>query len=110
MVRGTRPRMCNCTSGNLEIPGSRGACHRAALRADPLARPGMTCQYWSIEHALPAGVIARILIPLLTSVNAAHGVAPRKYCNGKDYHETGIWHRGAANAGGCLRSLKARAR
>jgi hypothetical protein len=27
---------------NLEIPGSRGACHRAALRADPVARPGMT--------------------------------------------------------------------
>src|SRR5712691_5707098 len=27
---------------NLEIPGSRGACHRAALCADPLARPGMT--------------------------------------------------------------------
>jgi hypothetical protein len=26
----------------LWIPGSRGACHRAALRADPLARPGMT--------------------------------------------------------------------
>jgi hypothetical protein len=24
------------------LPGSRGACHRAALRADPLARPGMT--------------------------------------------------------------------
>jgi hypothetical protein len=22
MVRGTRPQMCNCTSGNLEIPGS----------------------------------------------------------------------------------------
>src|SRR5450755_4575061 len=42
MVRRTRPQMCNCTSGNLEIPGSRGACHWAALRADPLARPGMT--------------------------------------------------------------------
>src|SRR5258707_4460008 len=26
----------------LWIPGSRGACHRAALCADPLARPGMT--------------------------------------------------------------------
>ncbi len=26
----------------LWIPGSCGACHRAALRADPLARPGMT--------------------------------------------------------------------
>ena len=24
------------------IPGSRGACHRAALCADPVARPGMT--------------------------------------------------------------------
>jgi hypothetical protein len=24
------------------IPGSCGACHRAALCADPLARPGMT--------------------------------------------------------------------
>src|SRR6202140_2346345 len=34
--------MCNCTSGNLEIPGSSGACHRAALCADPVARPGMT--------------------------------------------------------------------
>jgi hypothetical protein len=22
MVRSTRPQMCNCTSGNLEIPGS----------------------------------------------------------------------------------------
>ncbi len=31
--------MCNCTSGNLEIPGSRGACHRLAQSADPLARP-----------------------------------------------------------------------
>src|SRR5437879_9201597 len=30
MVRRTRPQMCNCTSGNLEIPGSR------------FARPGMT--------------------------------------------------------------------
>src|ERR1700675_3384621 len=29
-------------SKSLEIPGSRGACHRAAQRADPLARPGMT--------------------------------------------------------------------
>src|SRR5260370_32857126 len=26
----------------LWIPGSRGACHRAAQSADPLARPGMT--------------------------------------------------------------------
>src|SRR5882757_4397663 len=26
----------------LEIPGLRGACHRAALCADPLAHPGMT--------------------------------------------------------------------
>src|SRR6266581_9725829 len=48
--------MCNCTSWMrhlaqarnpysrswLWIPGSRGACHRAALCADPLARPGMT--------------------------------------------------------------------
>src|SRR5260370_30607659 len=32
MVRRTRPQMCNCTSGNLEIPGSR------------FARPGMTEQ------------------------------------------------------------------
>src|SRR5450755_1395681 len=30
MVRRTRPQMCNCTSGTLEIPGSR------------FARPGMT--------------------------------------------------------------------
>src|SRR6266403_3716642 len=30
MVRRTRPQMCNCTSGNLEIPGSH------------FARPGMT--------------------------------------------------------------------
>src|SRR5882672_7531920 len=29
---------------HLWIPGSRGACHRAALCADPLARPGMTSQ------------------------------------------------------------------
>src|SRR5450432_1812560 len=35
-------RCAICASGNLEIPGSRGACHRAALCADPLARPGMT--------------------------------------------------------------------
>jgi hypothetical protein len=48
--------MCKCTSWMrhlaqarhlyspswLWIPGSRGACHRAALCADPLARPGMT--------------------------------------------------------------------
>src|ERR1700719_4004561 len=34
--------MRNCASGNREIPGSRGACHRAALCADPLACPGMT--------------------------------------------------------------------
>src|SRR5258708_23154875 len=27
---------------NLEIPGACGGCHRAALSADPLARPGMT--------------------------------------------------------------------
>jgi len=27
---------------NLEVPGSCGACHRAALRADPLALPGTT--------------------------------------------------------------------
>jgi hypothetical protein len=40
----TRPQMCNCTSGNLEIPGSRGACHRARIRANPLARPGMTVE------------------------------------------------------------------
>src|SRR6185437_2523695 len=26
------------------IPGSRGACHRAALCADPVARPGMTTE------------------------------------------------------------------
>jgi hypothetical protein len=25
MVRRTRPQMCNCASGNLEIPGSRSA-------------------------------------------------------------------------------------
>jgi hypothetical protein len=25
----TRPQMCNCTSGNPRIPGSREACHRA---------------------------------------------------------------------------------
>src|SRR6202035_1749005 len=30
MVRRTRPQMCNCTSGNLEIPGPR------------FTRPGMT--------------------------------------------------------------------
>src|SRR5258706_8215589 len=33
MVRRTRPQMCNCTSANLEIPGSR------------FARPGMTEQF-----------------------------------------------------------------
>jgi hypothetical protein len=37
-------------SRNLEIPGSRGACHRAAQSADPLARPGMTVQ----THAVAA--------------------------------------------------------
>ena len=35
MVRGTRPQTCNCTSGNLEIPGSR------------FARPGMTLRVTS---------------------------------------------------------------
>src|SRR5689334_16504575 len=35
----------------LQIPGSRGACHRAALRADPLARPGMTARI--VENITP---------------------------------------------------------
>src|SRR6266404_2420997 len=40
---------------NLEIPGSRGACHRAALSADPLARPGMTLPVSSLR---PTATIA----------------------------------------------------
>src|SRR6202023_4263987 len=32
------------SSAGLWIPGSCGACHRAALCADPLARPAMTAQ------------------------------------------------------------------
>ncbi len=39
MVRRTRPQMCNCTSGNLEIPGSR------------VARPGMTLRVTSAASA-----------------------------------------------------------
>src|SRR5437868_663404 len=42
MVRRTRPQMCNCTSGNLEIPGSRRSLSSGAHSRDPLARPGMT--------------------------------------------------------------------
>src|ERR1700687_3908460 len=42
MVRRTRPQMCNCTSGNLEIPGSRRSLSSGRACADPLARPGMT--------------------------------------------------------------------
>jgi hypothetical protein len=34
----------------LWIPGSRGACHRAALCADPLARPGMTVHKLHLHH------------------------------------------------------------
>jgi hypothetical protein len=37
--RRREPQMCNCTSGNLEIRVRCGACHRAALCADPLASP-----------------------------------------------------------------------
>src|SRR6266513_5564906 len=39
MVRRTRPQMCNCTSGNLEIPGSRRSLSSGAHSRDPLARP-----------------------------------------------------------------------
>src|SRR6266404_7770612 len=42
IVRRTRPQMCNCTSGNLEIPGSRRSLSSGAHSRDPLARPGMT--------------------------------------------------------------------
>src|SRR5712672_2339258 len=38
----------------LWIPGSRGACHRAALCADPLARPGMTGLNSQIHHHVVA--------------------------------------------------------
>src|SRR6266436_5365940 len=39
----------------LWIPGSRGACHRAAPCADPLARPGMTPFVPGIHALKPAG-------------------------------------------------------
>src|SRR6266446_10533678 len=42
VVRRTRPQMCSCTSGNLEIPGSRRSLSSGAHSRDPLARPGMT--------------------------------------------------------------------
>src|SRR5947207_12042990 len=35
MVRRTRPQMCNCTSGNLEIPGSMPASPRNDVPRNP---------------------------------------------------------------------------
>src|SRR6202043_3865037 len=40
MVRRTRPQMCNCTSGNLEIP----RCAIAHLRFASSTRPGITAK------------------------------------------------------------------
>jgi hypothetical protein len=40
----------------LWIPGSRGACHRAALCADPLARPGMTAFFKERSSRLSTGI------------------------------------------------------
>jgi hypothetical protein len=50
-----RAMTCNRTSENPQprsgvwIPDSRGACHRVALCADPLAASGMTIQGSSVE-------------------------------------------------------------
>jgi hypothetical protein len=56
-------RISPCAPPLLEIPGSRGACHRAALRADPLARPRMTAERESPRDRdlidLPVGLICR---------------------------------------------------
>jgi glycine/D-amino acid oxidase-like deaminating enzyme len=37
-------------AANLEIPDCRGACHRAALRADPLAASGMAMVRMQRRH------------------------------------------------------------
>src|ERR1700682_2352648 len=52
--------MCNCTSGNLEIPVRRGACHRAALCADPSASPRNDSGAVAISIAI-FGVLADVL-------------------------------------------------
>src|ERR1700694_800677 len=60
MVRRTRPQMCNCTSGNLEIPGS----FRFATR------PGMTKDLSDIGE--PRRALVDIGAQRLSLIGAAH--------------------------------------
>src|ERR1700676_1001101 len=61
MVQRTRPKMCNCTSGNLEIPGS-------------LMRPGMTARNL-LRQTLLQPWPARIRVPLQALRIGGKGVA-----------------------------------
>jgi hypothetical protein len=62
----------------LWFPGSCGACHRAALGADPLARPGMTAEkkfsfgfklIWVVQSL--AQKYSGSLLTQITSISAA---------------------------------------
>ena len=85
-LRGVRNPYCRSW---LWIPGSRGACHRAAQSADPLARPGMTGSGRSRapQHKRRGG------LPRRARSGASIGVRRKKFSSNKPARKTKLLSR-----------------